>query len=74
MTDTEFNRLPPVLQEIVQIDRRLEREREAEVPDFETILALRKRRRELHAFCSGGWGRPADPDNQPPLTAAGAAA
>lgn len=75
MTDEQLGRLPPLMREIVQIDRALVAERQALVPDLDIVRALKTRRQELRVFGDGGWRTdPGDDNSRPPAAAMAVAA
>lgn len=70
MTDEQLGRLPPLMREIVMIDRALAAERRAEVPDLNIVRAMKARRTELRVFGDGGWRTdPGDDNSRPPAAA-----
>lgn len=58
MTGAQYARQSSLGQEIIDLDRRLARERDAEVLDFETIKELCERRRALSASAAALCNRP----------------
>lgn len=72
MNDNQLGRLPPLLQEIVQIDRAIAAERRAEVPDLNIVRAMKARRQELRIFGDGAWRTGGDDDRTPPSAAVAA--
>lgn len=69
MTDEQIRRLPPALQEVILLERRLEAERGGGIHTFE----LWHRRRRLAVALRGGWGTDHGDDNSRPPAAARAA-
>lgn len=73
MTPEQLGRLPPLMQEIVTIDRELRAERRADVPDLDRVRALKDRRQELRTFGDGAWRTdPGDDTTRPPAAAVAA--
>lgn len=69
-----MTKLPPLLEEIVLVERRLDDERRKASPDFAAFRELRDRLAELLDWArTNGWGTdPTDPTTPAPAVAAAA--